>query len=125
MSNAPRSAAERIGDEFEKTKDNIGRAAAASGEELAAQLQRLSDDINAIKQTLGSLGKTSAAQAQDGAHRIGAAAAEAAGEAVGEAQRQVHSLAAEFEAVARRHPGAVLGGALGLGVLLGLLLRRH
>lgn len=64
--------------------------------DLAAQLRRLQDDLDAIKQTLKETGK-----------------------------REAQSAVAGIEAYARENPRAVLAGAVGAGVLLGLLLRRH
>ncbi len=64
--------------------------------DLAAQLRRLQDDLDAIKETLKEAGK-----------------------------REAQSAVAGVEAYARENPRAVLAGAVGAGVLLGLLLRRR
>ena len=87
----------------------------ATGEDLAAQFRRLQDDLKAIKETLA------------GKHAAGcncAACAEEASKLAQHAKDEVHSAVAELEAYARKHPQYVVGGALGLGVVLGLLLGR-
>ena len=65
-------------------------------DDLAAQLRRLQDDLSALKETMSKGAKAEA-----------------------------NSVVADLEDFARKNPGAVLGGAIGLGVVLGLLLRRR
>ena len=65
-------------------------------DDLAAQLRRLQDDLSALKETMSKGAKAEAS-----------------------------SVVADLEDFARKNPGAVLGGAIGLGVVLGLLLRRR
>jgi ElaB/YqjD/DUF883 family membrane-anchored ribosome-binding protein len=75
----------------------------AQPDDLAAQLRRLQADLDAIKETLKQTGKR---------------------EAQG-ALRDAQSAMSSAEAYARANPNAVIAGAVGVGVLLGLLLRRH
>jgi ElaB/YqjD/DUF883 family membrane-anchored ribosome-binding protein len=72
-------------------------------EDLTAQLRRLQDDFETLKQTMAGLGEN---LGQKAGH---------------EAQSKV----AAAEAFARDNPRTVLAGAVGLGLVLGLLLRRH
>jgi ElaB/YqjD/DUF883 family membrane-anchored ribosome-binding protein len=65
-------------------------------DDLATQLHRLQDDLNTIKETMSKGAKAEA-----------------------------NSVIADLEDFARKNPGAVVGGAVGLGVVLGLLLRRR
>lgn len=124
METATPSAAERIGEELQRAKDNIGRSASAAGDEVAAQIRRVQDDLNTIKDTIANFGKTSRAEASDAASRIGAAAKDAAGEFAGNARQDAQSKIDAFEDYARKNPNHVLAGALGIGVVLGLLLGR-
>lgn len=71
----------------------------ATGEDLAAQLRRLQDDLDAIKDSMAGLGA--------------------------EAGHKARSAVADIEIFGREHPRAVLAGAVGFGLILGLLLRRH
>jgi ElaB/YqjD/DUF883 family membrane-anchored ribosome-binding protein len=75
----------------------------AADENLAAQLRRLQGDFDALKQTMAGLGENLSKKAE------------------GEAK----SMLAEAEAFARDNPRTVLAGAVGLGLVLRLLLRRH
>ena len=119
------AAAERIGEELVRAKDNIANSAADAGVDLAAELRRLQRDLNAIKETIAGFGQASGAEASGAASRIGAAAKEAAGEFADNAKQDAQSALADLETFVRQNPRYVLGGALGLGVVLGLLLRRH
>ena len=119
------AAAERIGEELVRVKDNIASSAADAGDDLAAELRRLQKDLSAIKETIAGFGKESSAEASDAASRIGAAASEAAGEFAENAKKETQSVIADLETFARQNPRYVLGGALGLGLVLGLMLRRR
>ena len=123
--NGMAAAAERVSEELQRAKDNIARSAAAAGEDLTAQLAQLQDDINGIKRTLGGFAEFSRAEAAGAASRIGGVAAETAGVFADEAKKETQSVLADLEAFARENPRYVLGGALGLGLVLGLMLRRH
>ena len=119
------AAAERIGDELARAKDKIVRSAADSGEDLAAELRQLQGDLNDVKQTIAGFGRTSGAEASGAAARIGGVASEAASEFADNAKQEAQSVMADLETFARQNPRYVLGGALGLGVVMGLLLRRR
>lgn len=75
----------------------------AQPDDLAAQLRRLQADLDAIKETLKQTGKR---EAQSALH-------------------DAKSAMSSAEAYARANPNAVIAGAVGVGILLGLLLRRH
>ena len=68
----------------------------AQADDLAAQLRRLQADLDAIKETLKQTGK-----------------------------REAQSAISGVEAYARDNPHAVIAGAVGVGLLLGFMLRRH
>ena len=119
------AAAERITEELQRAKDNIASSATDAGEDLTKQLQRLQKDLNAIKDTIAGFGKASGTEAGEAASRIGGVATEAAGEFADSARQQAQSVIADLEVFARQNPRYVLGGALGLGVVLGLMLRRR
>jgi ElaB/YqjD/DUF883 family membrane-anchored ribosome-binding protein len=119
------SAADRIADELQRGKDKIARSASATADDLAAQMRQLQGDLASIKSTIAGYGETSRTQARETASRIGATAKEAAGEFAGHARHDLESMLADFENYARQNPHYVVGGAIGLGLLLGLLLRRR
>jgi ElaB/YqjD/DUF883 family membrane-anchored ribosome-binding protein len=75
----------------------------AQTDDLAAQLRRLQADLDAIKETLKQAGKREA-------HSV---------------MHDAKSAMSNAEAYVRANPNAVIAGAVGVGVLLGLLLRRH
>jgi ElaB/YqjD/DUF883 family membrane-anchored ribosome-binding protein len=119
------AAAARLAEELQRARDNIGRAAGSASDDLAAQLRQLQDDLAAIQSTVGGFGRAASAEAAEAASRIGAAGADAARQFAYGARQQANSALGDFEDFARKNPTAVLGGAVGLGVILGLLLRRH
>ncbi|MEI9803114.1 MAG: hypothetical protein WDN48_00015 [Pseudolabrys sp.] len=119
------AAAERIGEELLRTKDKIARSAVDTGENLGEDLRRLQADLSAIKDTLAGFGKTLGAEASGAASRIGATASDAAGAFAENAKKETQSIIADLENFARQNPRYVLGGALGLGLVLGLTLRRR
>ncbi len=91
-----------------------GKGAAAN--DIAAQLSRLEDELASLKETLGK------------AHASGcdcAACAEEASKMVQHAKEQMKSAMTGIEGYLRDNPRVVIGSALGVGVLLGILLRRH
>jgi ElaB/YqjD/DUF883 family membrane-anchored ribosome-binding protein len=119
------AAAERIGEELARAKTKIADSAAETGEDLAAELRQLQGDLNDIKTTLAGFGRTSRAEAGATASRIGGVASEAAGEFAGNARQDAQVVMSDLETFARQNPKFVLGGALGLGLVLGLMVRRH
>jgi ElaB/YqjD/DUF883 family membrane-anchored ribosome-binding protein len=119
------AAAARIAAELQQVRDNVARSAASADDDLAAELRRLQDDLAAIQQTVAGFGKETGAEASGAASRIGAAAADAAHDFADSARRGAHSAAADFEDFARKNPRFVLGSALGLGFVLGLMLGRR
>ena len=119
------AAAARIAEELQRTRDNIARSASDAGGELADELRKLQDDLAAIQRTVAGFGEEAREEAAGAASRIGGHAAGAAHDFADNAKQQAHSAMADFEAFARRNPQVVLGATLGLGVVLGLMLRRR
>ncbi len=119
------AAAQRIAAELQQARDTIARQAASSGGDLAAELARLQDDLAAIQETVVGFGKASGAEASDAASRIGAAAADAAHDFADNARKDARSALDDFDEFARKNPRFVLGGALGLGLVIGLMLGRR
>jgi ElaB/YqjD/DUF883 family membrane-anchored ribosome-binding protein len=119
------STVERIADEIQRAKHNIARSAAAAGEDLSAELRSLQDDLDAIKLTMAGFAMSSTAEATGAASRIGAVASETASDFADSAKKQTQSVLADLETFARKNPRYVLGGAVGIGLVLGLIMRRR
>jgi ElaB/YqjD/DUF883 family membrane-anchored ribosome-binding protein len=119
------AAAARIAEELQRAKDNLSRSASDAGGELGGEMRKLQEDLAAIQRTLSGFGYEAREEAAGAASRIGAEAAGAAHEFADSARRQAHSAMADFEDFARKNPQVVLGATLGLGVVLGLMLRRR
>jgi ElaB/YqjD/DUF883 family membrane-anchored ribosome-binding protein len=119
------SLAKRLIEELQRAKDNIGRSAAAAGADLATELRQLQDDLAAIQHTISALADTARAETCEASARMRGAGAEAASQFAADASNRVHSTIADFENFARRNPRCVLACALGLGAVLGLLMRRR
>jgi ElaB/YqjD/DUF883 family membrane-anchored ribosome-binding protein len=97
--------------------------AAGAGDEAAAQLRHLQEEVSAIKQTIAELGKPSIGKA-NGACDC-AACKEAASQLAQHARHEAQTAIADLETFARQNPRYALGGALGVGLALGLLLHKH
>lgn len=119
------AAAGRIGDELARAKDHIASSASDTREDLAAELRRLQKDLAAMEETIVGFGRASGTEAAGAASRIGAVASDAASEFADNAKKETQSVMADVETFVRQNPRYVLGGALGLGLVLGLTLRRH
>ncbi len=117
--------AARLAEELQRAKDNIARSAGSAGEDLAVQLRQLQDDVTAIQNTIGAFGKAAGAETGEATARMGAAGAEAAHEFAAGARERAHSMVRGFEEFARRNPHCVLGCTLGLGLILGLMMRKR
>lgn len=119
------AAAARIAEELQRAKDNLSKSASDAGGELGGELRKLQDDLAGIQRTLADFGYEAGAEAAGAASRIGAAASGAAHDLADSAKRQAHSAVADFEDFTRKNPQVVLGAALGLGVVIGMFLRRR
>jgi ElaB/YqjD/DUF883 family membrane-anchored ribosome-binding protein len=119
------SLAKRLFEELQRAKDGIGRSADTAGEDLAVELRQLQDDLAAIQHTISAFASAAGAEAGEASARMRAAGAEAARGFAADAGKRVHSTIADFEEFARRNPQCVLACALGLGAILGLLMRRR
>lgn len=119
------TAAERVSEELQRARDNIVRAADSAGADLAAELERLQGDIADIKRTLAGFAEASGAEARGAASRLGGVASEKIDEFAERARSESETIVGELEAYARKNPYQVLAGALGIGVIIGLLMRRR
>ena len=99
-----------------------GRAAGAA-DDVAAQIRQLRDELGAIKQTIADFGQASSGRAGGGCNC--AACADAASQLARHAKQNARAAIADLEAYAKQNLRCVVGGALGAGLVLGLLLRRH
>lgn len=89
---------------------------ADGADDVAAQLRRLQDELKAVKETIANIGEKT--------FDPGRCAADA-GKLAQAAKDEVHSTMAALEDYARKNPAYAVGGALGLGVILGILLGRR
>jgi ElaB/YqjD/DUF883 family membrane-anchored ribosome-binding protein len=94
-----------------------------AGDDMAAQLGRLQDELRALKETMASFGKPPGRET-GGACNC-AACVEAASQLARHARQDAEAAIADLETFARKNPRYVLGGALGVGLVLGLLLQRR
>ena len=120
-SSSKRHAAASFGsvvDDVQQLSENIADAAASGRDDVSADLRRLSADVARLRNTVAEIAKTMAVEVGDAASSIGEDAASAA-------KDQAKTLLSEAEAVARRNPLAVVIGAFGIGILIGLMKGRH
>ncbi|MGZ9143809.1 MAG: hypothetical protein ACXW4O_15885 [Candidatus Binatia bacterium] len=108
----------RLVDDVQRVSENIANAAASGRDDVSADLRRLSADVARLRDTVADIAKTMAAEVGDAATGIGEDVSSAA-------KDQAKTLLSEAEAVARRNPLGVVIGALGIGILIGLLKGRR
>src|SRR5215475_444395 len=105
------AAAGRVGDEFQRAKEQISQTTASAREDLSADLGKLSGDISSLKDTVAEIVKALRSDFGEAASGLGAEIASSAKDHAG-------SVVEEFERVARRNPLAVVAGALCLGLVI-------
>lgn len=108
----------RVVDDLQRVSENIADAAASGRDDISVDLHRLSADIAKLRDTIAEVAKTMAAEVGDAASSLGEDATSAA-------KDQAETLLSEAEAIARRNPLAVVIGALGIGILIGLVKGRR
>jgi len=112
------SATGRVGDDVQRAKENIFEAATSARDDIAADLRRLSADVVSLKDTVAELAKAVTTEVGGAATGIGEDIASAA-------KDKANTLLSEFEAAARRNPLGVVIGAVGIGMLIGLMKGRR
>ena len=102
----------------QRVKENVSEAAASARDDIAADLRRLSADVVSLKDTVAELAKSVTTEVGGAATGIGEDIASAA-------KDKANTLLSEFEAAARRNPLGVVIGAVGIGMLIGLMKGRR
>lgn len=96
------------------------------GEDIAQELQDLRADVAALVASLQRYGALGAAELKERAEGLSDEAMAESLRSVRDLRRQVDALEAQMEGNVRAHPLAWLAGALGIGMLFGLLVsHRH
>jgi hypothetical protein len=113
MGNERAAGAGRLGQEYERAKDNISGAAAAAKENLGEDFSSLRADVARLSDTVTQLARQVAAE-------VGSVAEVGAGAA----KEQVASMATEVENIVRRNPLGTLAGVFFAGLLIGMLRSR-
>ncbi|AXK83307.1 DUF883 family protein [Pseudolabrys taiwanensis] len=105
----------------------VAENAANFSDDLAGDVRKLRDDIGAIQKTLAQFISTTAGEAARTAQNVGASVtsqvSDIASEAASVATQQAKTFASELEGMARRNPLGTIGGAVLVGVVIGLLSR--
>jgi ElaB/YqjD/DUF883 family membrane-anchored ribosome-binding protein len=109
--------ASRIGATMHRAKEEIAQSAASARGEMSDDLRKLSDDVASLRDTVAKLAKAVASE-------VGSAAKEIGEDIVEEVEDEASTLVSEFEKVARKNPLAVVGGALCLGLIIGMMRGR-
>jgi len=135
--NPQSGASPSITESMARGKEAIGAAAAAGAMDSAAtDLQLLRKDLNSLKETVARLvsqaGGEAAKTARDVASNVTGQAGDIAGDlmdrganAASVATAEAKSFAAELERMTRSNPLAAIAGAVLIGALIGLLVRRR
>ena len=108
----------RVVDDVQRLSENIADAAASGRDDVSSDLRRISADVVRLRDTVAEIAKTMASEVGDAATGLGEDVTSAA-------KDQAKTLLSEAEAVARRNPWGVVIGALGIGILIGLVKGRR
>jgi len=136
---SPRGAAESgpsISESVSRGSDAIGAAASDAMNSAGVDLQSLRADLNGLKDTVAKFVSQAGSEAAKSARevtsnvtdQVGGVASDLAGkgaQVASAASDQAKSFASELENMARRNPIGAMAGAVVVGVLIGLLGRRH
>src|SRR5690348_4257053 len=112
------SVTDRVSGEFKRAKDNISQSAASARADVADNLQKLSEDVAQLRDTVSDLAKSVATE-------VGQAAGGIGGEVASSAKAQANSLLSQLEDTARKNPIGTIAGALCIGLFIGLMQGRR
>ena len=108
----------RVVEDVQRLSENIAEVAASGRDDVSSDLRRLSADVTRLRDTVADIAKTMAAEVGDAATGLGEDVTSAA-------KDQAKTFLSEAEAIARRNPLGVVIGALGIGILIGLIKGRR
>jgi ElaB/YqjD/DUF883 family membrane-anchored ribosome-binding protein len=111
------AAANRVGDDLKRAKDNIAQATATARDNAGDDLRRLRDDVASLKDTVAQLAATIGAEIGDSASEIGSDVASSA-------RRQAKTVVEDLEDMTRRNPLGFMAGAFCLGMVIGVMRSR-
>jgi len=125
-----------ISESVARGKESIGNAATEAMNSAGSDLLSLRADLNSLKDTVARFVSQAGSEAAKSARdvtsditdKVGGVASDLAGkgaEMASEVSDQAKSFASEIENIARRNPIGAIAGAVVVGVLIGLLGRRH
>ena len=106
-------AASKLGQEFERAKDNISGAAASAKDNLSDDFSNLRDDMAKLSDTVTQL-----------ARQVASEVGSVAGAGTSAAKEHVASVATEVENIVRRNPLGTLAGVFIAGLFIGMLRSR-
>ena len=109
--------------EFDRGQSKIGQAADGAQDDLSQELRKVRDEMSAMQKIISGFASSAGNDAKRMAQNIGAQVGDIAGDMASGARDQAKTFAAELEGMARRSPLSTIGGALLIGVVIGLVSR--
>lgn len=113
--------------ELDRGQSNIGSAAGAAVDSVSDDLRKMREEMASIQKTLSGFASQAGSDAIKTAQNIGSTVASQVGNIAGDvaagARDQAKTFASELESMARRSPLSTIGGALLVGVVIGLVTR--
>jgi len=118
---------DKVGDALDRGKSGVADSAQAAGDSLSEDVAKLRQDIATIQQTLSKFASEAGSEAVKTAQNVGSAVASQVGEVASDvasaAKEQAKTFASEVENMARRNPLGTIGGAVLVGVVIGMMSR--
>jgi ElaB/YqjD/DUF883 family membrane-anchored ribosome-binding protein len=118
---------DEVKNEFDRGQSKLGQAADAAKDDLSQELRKMRDEMSTMQKIITGFASNAGSDAKRMAQNIGATVASQVGDIAGDvasgARDQAKTFAAELEGMARRSPLSTIGGALLIGVVIGLVSR--
>ena len=112
-------------DSVARGKDAISAVTAEAMNSAGSDLTALRADLNGLKDTVTKFISQVSSEAAKSAREVTSSVADQGAEMMSAASEQAKTVASELESMTRRHPLGAIAGAVLIGVLIGLLGRRH
>lgn len=120
-----KSAANALSEDMSDARDAAARTADDAATDLAAHVDRLTRDLAALTQALGSVADQKAHAAAHRAEAAGTAVAQGAARQITAAQDAAEGFGQQVDAYARRNPAQALGFAAAAGFLAAMMITRR
>jgi ElaB/YqjD/DUF883 family membrane-anchored ribosome-binding protein len=123
MSAEAGAAVDEVKNELDRGQSKMNKSAENAKDDLSQELRKIRDEMSSMQKIISGFASSAGNDAKRMAQNIGAQVGDIAGDMASGARDQAKTFAAELEEMARRSPLSTIGGALLIGVVIGLVSR--